>query len=88
MDVEAPRGVLRFFDELEDPRLDRTKLHALGDILFITLCAVICGADTWTEVEWFGHNKEEWLRRFLPLVNGIPSHDTFGRVFSRLDASA
>jgi predicted transposase YbfD/YdcC len=85
MDVEAPRGLLRFFDELEDPRLDRTKLHALGDILFIALCAVICGADTWTEVEWFGHTKEEWLRRFLPLANGIPSHDTFGRVFSRLD---
>ena len=85
MDVGAPRGLLRYFDGLEDPRLDRTKLHALGDILFISLCAVTCGADSWTEVELFGHAKEEWLRRFLPLTHGIPSHDTFGRVFSRLD---
>jgi predicted transposase YbfD/YdcC len=85
MDVGAPRGLLRYFDGLEDPRLDRTKLHALSDILFISLCAVTCGADSWTEVELFGHSKEEWLRRFLPLTHGIPSHDTFGRVFSRLD---
>jgi predicted transposase YbfD/YdcC len=85
MDVGAPRGLLRFFDELEDPRMDRTKLHALSDILFITLCAVICGADSWTEVELFGYSKQEWLRQFLPLANGIPSHDTFGRVFGRLD---
>jgi len=85
MDVEAPRGLLRFFDGLEDPRMDRTKLHALSDILFISLCAILCGADSWTEVELFGHSKEEWLRRFLPLANGTPSHDTFGRVFSRLD---
>jgi len=85
MDVGAPRGLLRFFDELEDPRVERTKLHALSDILFIALCAMICGADTWTEVELFGYSKQEWLRQFLPLANGIPSHDTFGRVFSRLD---
>jgi predicted transposase YbfD/YdcC len=85
MDVEAPRGVLRFFEELEDPRMDRTKLHALSDILFITLCAVLCGADSWAEVELYGRSKEQWLRQFVPLANGIPSHDTFGRVFSRLD---
>jgi predicted transposase YbfD/YdcC len=85
MDVGVSRGLLRFFDELEDPRVDRTKLHSLGDILFITLCAVICGADDWTEVELFGTEKEEWLRQFLILANGIPSHDTFGRVFTRLD---
>ncbi len=85
MDVEAPRGLLRFFDELEDPRMDRTKLHSLGDILFITLCAVICGADGWTEVELFGKSKRPWLKTLLDLPNGIPSHDTFGRVFSRLD---
>jgi len=85
MDVDAPRGLLRFFDELEDPRLDRTKLHALSDILFISVCAVLCGADSWTEVELYGLSKEEWLRRYLLLANGIPSHDTFGRVFSRLD---
>ena len=85
MDVEAPRGLLRFFDELEDPRMDRTKLHSLSDILVITICGVICGADEWTEIEIFGNAKLEWLRTFLQLRNDIPSHDTFGRVFSRLD---
>lgn len=85
MDVEAPRGLLRFFDELQDPRMDRTKLHALSDILVITICAVICGADEWTEVELFGQSKHNWFKTFLVLPNGIPSHDTFGRVFSLLD---
>lgn len=84
MDVGAPRGLLRFFDELEDPRVERTKLHTLGDILFITICAVLCGADGWTEVELYGESRREWLKTFLDLPNGIPSHDTFGRVFSRL----
>jgi predicted transposase YbfD/YdcC len=85
MDVEAPCGLLRFFDELEDPRMDRTKLHSLSDILVITICAVLCGADEWTEVELFGKSKRKWFKTFLALPNGIPSHDTFGRVFSRLD---
>jgi predicted transposase YbfD/YdcC len=88
MDVGAPRGLLRFFDELEDPRMERTKLHSLNDILFIALCAVICGADSWTEVEVFGWAKWEWLSQFLALPHGIPSHDTFGRVFSKLDPEA
>jgi len=85
MDVEAPCGLLRRFDEVEDPRVERTKLHRLSDILVITLCAVICGADNWTEIELFGKAKFDWLRTFLELPNGIPSHDTFGRVFSRLN---
>ncbi len=85
MNVEAPCGLLRFFDELEDPRMERTKMHALSDILVITICAVICGADEWTEIELFGQSKHPWLKTFLALPNGIPSHDTFGRVFSRLD---
>ncbi len=85
MDVGVSRGLLRYFDEVEDPRMERTRLHSLGDILFIALCAVICGADSWTEVELFGTEKEEWLRQFLSLAHGIPSHDTFGRVFARLD---
>jgi len=85
MDVGVSRGLLRYFDELEDPRMERTRLHSLGDILFIALCAVICGADSWTEVALFGTEKQEWLRQFLSLVHGIPSHDTFGRVFARLD---
>ncbi len=85
MDVEAPRGLLRFFDELEDPRMDRTKRHSLSDILVITICAVICGADEWTEVELFGKLRHTWLKTFLELPHGIPSHDTFGRVFRLLD---
>ncbi len=85
MDVDAPRGLLRFFDELEDPRMDRTKFHSLGDILFITICAVLTGADSWTGVEMYGNEKLDWLRTILALPQGIPSHDTFGRVFSRLN---
>jgi len=85
MDVEAPRALLRLFDQVEDPRVERSKLHRLTDILVTTLCAVICGADTWTEVELFGRAKFDWLRTFLALPHGIPSHDTFGRVFARLN---
>jgi len=85
MDVEAPQALLRLFDPVEDPRVERSKLHRLSDILVITLCAVICGADTWTEVELFGQAKVDWLRTFLALSHGIPSHDTFGRVFARLN---
>jgi hypothetical protein len=68
--------------------VDRTKKHHPGDILVIALCAVVCGADSWDEVEAFGEAKEGWLRRFLALPNGIPGHDTFYRVFARLDPEA
>lgn len=85
MDVDAPRSLRRFFDDGQDPRMDRTRHHALGDILFITICAVTCGADGWTEIELFGNAKIEWFRIILALPNGIPSHDTFGRVFARLN---
>ena len=71
MDVEAPRGLLRFFDEIEDPRKDRTRLHLLSDILVITLCGVICGANNWVEIEMFGNMKLPWLRAFLVLPNGF-----------------
>lgn len=84
MDVEAPRGLLRILEKVEDPRVERTKLHQLSDILTITLCAVICGADEWTEIELFGKEKSDWLGTFLELPHGIPSHDTFARVFSLL----
>jgi predicted transposase YbfD/YdcC len=75
----------RAFAGLTDPRVDRTKKHELTDIVVIALCAVICGADSWVEVEQFGHAKRAWLGRFLRLPNGIPSHDTFTRVFAALD---
>lgn len=74
------------FADLTDPRIDRTKEHSLLDIVAIAICAVICGADSWVAVEEFGTTKQAWLRTWLPLPNGIPSHDTFGRVFAALDA--
>jgi predicted transposase YbfD/YdcC len=83
---ELPRtSISEHFATLTDPRRDHLKAHRLVDILTIALCAVICGADDWVAVETFGQSKEEWLRTFLELPGGIPSHDTFGRVFARLD---
>lgn len=73
------------FGELKDPRIGRTKRHELLDIVAIAMCAVICGADSWVDIELFGNSKRQWLERFLSLPNGIPSHDTFGRVFGMLD---
>ena len=74
------------FSRVTDPRVDRTKEHKLIDLITIAICAVICGAEGWTDIENFGNSKLSWLRTFLELPNGIPSHDTFGRVFSMLDA--
>ena len=88
MDVEAPRGLLRYFNELKDSRMERTKRHTLTDILVIAISAVVCGAEGWTQVEEFGKAKQKWFQTFLNLPNGIPSHDTFGRVFARLDPEA
>ena len=78
-------SIIDCFAGLEDPRIERSKLHKLMDIIAIAICATICGADSWVHVEIFGRSKEEWLRTFLELPNGVPSHDTFGAVFSRLD---
>ena len=66
------------FEDLEDPRVERTKIHQLSDIIVIAICAVICGADNWVEIEEYGHAKGDWLEALLGLPNGIPSHDTFG----------
>lgn len=82
---EPTASITRHFGELTDPRVERTKLHSLHDVLVIAICAVICGADAWTDVEIFGRAKKEWFSSFLELSNGIPSHDTFGRVFAALD---
>jgi predicted transposase YbfD/YdcC len=71
--------------DLTDPRIDRTKLHKLLDIVVIAICAVIAGADNWEDIAEFGQAKVDWFKRFLELPNGIPSHDTFNRVFARLD---
>lgn len=72
------------FGTLEDPRVGYLVEHKLLDILMVAICAVICGAETWKDMELFGNERLEWLRQFMDLENGIPSHDTFGRVFARL----
>ena len=83
---ESPGGfIMDYFQELADPRIDRCKRHQLLEIIAIAICAVICGADSWVHVVLFGKSKEEWFRTFLELPHGIPSHDTFGDVFCRLD---
>ena len=77
--------IVDHFEALDDPRIEHCKRHQLLDIIAIAICAVICGAESWVHVELFGKSKEEWFRTFLELPHGIPSHDTFGEVFSRLD---
>lgn len=77
--------VFTSFETLPDPRMERPRRHELFDLVIVALCATIAGADGWADIERFGIRRLEWLRTFLHLKNGIPSHDTFGRVFSRLD---
>jgi predicted transposase YbfD/YdcC len=86
--AEAPTSITAHFAALPDPRVDRTKQHRLLDILSMALCAVLCGADDFVGMATFAATKEPWLRTFLPLPGGIPSHDTFGRVFAALDPEA
>jgi predicted transposase YbfD/YdcC len=76
------------FRDLPDPRVQGRCDHKLMDMLMIAVCAVICGAESWTGVETFGKAKQAWLSQFLELPNGIPTHDTFGRVFASLNAEA
>lgn len=88
MDEPARLVIHRFFAELPDPRIERTKRHALLDIITIAVCAIIAGADSFVEIEEYGRARLAWFASFLELPNGIPSHDTFGRVFARLDPEA
>ncbi len=85
MKLRQKTTIEQHFSEIEDPRVDRTKRHLLIDIITITLCAVIGGAETWKDIELYGNCKYKWFKKFLKLPNGIPSHDTFGRVFARLN---
>lgn len=85
MKLRTKTTISEFFSHIKDPRIDRTKRHQLIDIITITLCAVISGADSWVDIELYGQTKRKWLKKFLELPNGIPSHDTFARVFARLD---
>lgn len=85
MEEKITGAIEQHFGKISDPRIDRTKLHKLVDILVIAICAVIAGADNWEDVAEFGQAKRDWFQKFLELPNGIPSHDTFNRVFARLD---
>lgn len=78
-------SLLEHFQGMRDPRICRTRRHELIDILVIAICTLICGGEHFNDMEDFGHAKEDWLRTFLKLPNGIPSHDTFNRVFAALD---
>ena len=84
MDNQSPKTLIEHFSNITDPRIDRTKRHKLIDILVIAICATICGAEGWEEFELFGQSKLDWFKRFLELPNGIPSDDTFRRVFARI----
>lgn len=85
MKLKPKRTIADHFVDIEDPRIERTKRHKLIDIITIAICAVICGADSWVAIETYGEAKQTWLKKFLELPNGIPSHDTFARLFARLD---
>lgn len=81
-------SITRYFHRLRDPRRAHLRRHRLIDIISIAICAVICGANDWQQVATFGRKRRTWLETILPLPNGVPSHDTFERVFDRLDPQA
>ena len=76
---------LKYFAELRDPRVERNREHLLEEILLIAIAAVLSGAESWNDIAQYGEEKREWLQTFLTLPSGIPSHDTFNRVFAALD---
>ena len=78
-------ALMTHFADVNDPRRDQGKRHLLSDILPLTICAVLSGANTWVEIEEYGESKRDWLETFLTLPHGIPSHDTLSDVFARLD---
>ena len=85
MTAKPTSSIIHHFSSIEDPRINRQKKHQLQDIFFISICAIICGADNWVAVEEFGVAKEAWFTEVLGLENGIPSHDTFGEVYAAID---
>ena len=85
MKVKPTPSIIHHFSSIKDPRVNRQKKHQLQDIFFISLCAMICGADNWVAIEEFGLAKEGWFTELLGLEHGIPSHDTFGEVYAAID---
>jgi predicted transposase YbfD/YdcC len=82
--AESIAALEEYFADLPDPRIQRCRRHKLIDIVTIAICSVLCGGEGFTDMEEFGQARHEWLQTFLELPHGIPSHDTFGRVFARL----
>jgi predicted transposase YbfD/YdcC len=81
----ASMNIMEHFREIEDPRIERNKRHTIWDIIVLTICAVVCGCETWEDISMYGEEKQQWLSKFLALPNGIPSHDTIRRLFIRLN---
>lgn len=80
--------VIRIFEKLEDPRVDRTKKHNLIDIIGTTIMGALCGMQNWVEIVEWSNNNLIWLKKWFELPNGIPSHDTYGTVFAKIDSEA
>jgi predicted transposase YbfD/YdcC len=85
MKLKPKHSIAEHFNDIEDLRIERGKKHKLIDIITISVCAVVCGADGWIDIEMYGIARKKWLEKFLELPNGIPSHDTFARVFSQIN---
>lgn len=81
-------GLVAYLQVIKDPRINRTKRHPLVSVLFIGICSVLCGAESWEQMEDFGEERKEWLSQYIELPHEIPSHDTFGRVFAQIDSKA
>ena len=87
MEAQATEEILRFFRDVPDPRAGNA-WHPLSDVMTIAILAVFCGARGWADVEFWAHNHNAWLATFLKLPHGIPTHDTFDRVFASIDPDA
>lgn len=85
MEKSRKLSLITILKEVPDPRIDRRKLHSLSDVLSIAICALLCGADSFEDMEVFGEAKSDWFETFLELPHGVPSHDTFNRVFAAID---
>ena len=85
--MTAPQSLVEHFSKLEDPRVDRNKKHELIDVIVLCVCAVVSGAEGWSDIEEFGRAKLDWLRRYVPLANGVPVDDTIARIISALSVS-
>src|SRR5512141_2460404 len=81
----AQHSLVDHFRRVPDPRIDRRKEHELVDVLVIAVCTLLCAGESFNDMEDFGKAKQEWFKTFLGLRNGIPSHDTFNRLFAALD---